>query len=112
MILSGLFGNETAAKVLLYLENHSTGYPSGISSTFDIPVSQIQRQLEKFEREGLLASKLIGKTRNYTWNPRCFYVHELRSILKKATAALPDSEIEKYFRHRSRPRRAGKPLPK
>ena len=112
MILSGLLGNETAAKVLLYLENYSTGYPRGISTAFQVPISQVQRQLEKFEREGILASKLVGKTRTYVWNPRCFYVEELRSILKKATAALPDSEIEKYFRQRSRPRRAGKPLPK
>ena len=111
MILSGLFGNVTAAKVLLYLENYDSGYPNGIATVFDVPVSQVQRQLEKMELEGILSSKLIGKTRSYSWNPRCFYIEDLRSILKKALAALPDSQNEKYFRQRQRPRRASKALP-
>ena len=112
MILSGLFGNESAPKVLLYLENYGSGYPLGIAQTFAVPVSQIQRQLERFEREGILSSKLVGKTRTYTWNPRCFYLEDLHSLLKRAITALPDAEIEKYFRQRQRPRRSGKPLPK
>ena len=97
MILSGLFGNVTAAKVLLYLENYDSGYPSGIATVFDVPVSQVQRQLEKMELEGIFSSRLIGKTRSYSWNPRCFYIEDLRSILKKALAALPDSQNEKYL---------------
>ncbi|MBP7843922.1 MAG: ArsR family transcriptional regulator [Proteobacteria bacterium] len=112
MILSGLFGNESAPKVLLYLENYSSGYPLGIAQTFKVPVSQIQRQLERFELEGVLSSRLIGKTRVYTWNPRCIYLKDLRSLLKKAIAVLPEHEIEKYFRQRQRPRRSGKPLAK
>ena len=112
MILSGLFGNETAAKVLLYLENYDSGYPRAISQAFEISISQVQRQLEKFELEGVLSSQLIGRTRLYTFNPRCLYINDLRSLLKKALSALPSKEQEKYFRQRQRPRRAGKVLPK
>ena len=36
-------------------------------------MSQVQRQLERFEREGLLASRLVGRTREYRWNPRCLF---------------------------------------
>ena len=111
MILSGLFGNETAAKVLLYLENYGSGYPRAISETFELSISQVQRQLERFEREGVLASKLIGRTRLYSFNPRCFYRAELELLLKKAIERVPEPLQEKYFRNRSRPRRAGKPLP-
>jgi predicted transcriptional regulator len=112
MILSGLLGNETAAKVLLYLENYESGYPRSISQAFEVSISQVQRQLEKFELEGVLSSKLVGKTRVYTFNPRCFYLSDLRSILSKSLNALPASEQDKYFRKRQRPRRAGKALPK
>lgn len=111
MILEGLTGNETASKVLLYLESYGSGYPRAISETFEISLSQVQRQLERFEREGILASRLIGKTRVYEWNPRCFYLEDLKSILSKSLERLPESLLEKYFRKRMRPRKKGKPLP-
>lgn len=112
MILSGLFGNETAEKVLLFLENYETGYPRGIATAFGLSVSQVQNQLERFEHEGIIASRLIGKTRVYQWNPRYLFLTELRSILKKALVHLPADIHEKYFRQRVRPRRKGKPLPR
>jgi DNA-binding IclR family transcriptional regulator len=111
MLLSGLFGNETAEKVLLYMESYGSGYPSGIATTYKLPVSQVQRQLERFEREGVLSSRLIGKTREYQWNPRYLFKTELRALLKRALESLPDEYQEKYFRARTRPRRNGKPLP-
>jgi hypothetical protein len=111
MILEGLTGNETASKVLLYIESYGTGYPRAISEKFEISLSQVQRQLERFEREGILVSRLIGRTRVYEWNPRCFYLDELKKILSKSLDRLPESIKEKYFRERTRPRRKGKPLP-
>jgi hypothetical protein len=111
MLLSGLLGSETAEKVLLYMENYGAGYPRGIAVNFDLPVSQVQRQLERFEREGVLVSRLIGKTREYQWNPRYLFREDLSTLLKKALSNLPDEYQQKYFRNRTRPRRKGKPLP-
>src|SRR3954468_3045685 len=111
MLLAGLLGNETAEKVLLYLKNYGAGYPRAIALIFEIPVSQVQRQLERFEREGILVSRLIGRTREYEWNPRYLFLEELGQLLEKALRALPDSTSRRYFRKRSRPRRQGKPLP-
>ena len=111
MLLAGIFGGETAEKVLLYMRSYGSGYPRGISTTFDIPVSQVQRQLERFEREGVLASRLVGKTREYNWNPRYMFREELQSLLGKALEKLPAEYQNKYFRARTRPRRRGKPLP-
>lgn len=110
MLLSGLFGNETAEKVLLYLENYGSGYARKIASTFEIPVSQTQRQLERLEREGILVSRLVGKTREYTFNPRYLFKTELSKLLRKALKNLPENILERYFRERTRPRRKGKPL--
>lgn len=110
MLLSGLFGNETTEKVLFFLENYNCGYPSQIATTFRLPVSQIQRQLERLEREGIISSRLIGKTREYSWNPRFVFLKQLRNLLAAAIDYLPDEYQEKYFRQRTRPRRKGKPL--
>ena len=111
MLLAGLLGTETAEKVLLYMENYAAGYPRGIAQTFGLPVSQIQRQLERFERGGILVSRLIGRTREYQWNPRYLFHDELRTLLKKALSSLPEDYQRRYFRERTRPRRKGKPLP-
>lgn len=111
MLISGLLGNETAEKVLLYLENYDSAYPREVALAFGVAVSPVQNQFERLEREGLVVSRLMGKTRVYTWNPRCFYLSELHLILKKALKMLPESMQEKYFRARRRPRRKGKPLP-
>jgi predicted ArsR family transcriptional regulator len=110
MLLSGLFGNETAEKVLLSISNYGSGYPRGIAMTFGIAVSQVQRQLERLEREAVLSSRLVGRTRVYELNPRYLFRDELEALLKKALKALPPSVIDQYFTQRRRPRRRGKPL--
>lgn len=109
--MAGLFGTETAEKALLYLQNYGSGHPRGIAVTFDIAVSQVQRQLERFEREGLLASRLVGRTREYRWNPRYLFLTEIQALLEKALENLPSTYQQKYFRARTRPRRKGKSLP-
>ena len=111
MIISTLFGSETAEKALLYIENYGSGYPRGIAKTFGLAVGQVQKQLEKFELEGILSSRLVGRTRVYVWNPRCFYLLELRGILAKSLLHLPSSILDQFFRQRTRPRRKGKPVP-
>src|SRR4051812_23175275 len=111
MLLAGLFGTDTAEKVLLYMRNYGSGYPRGISTTFELPVSQIQRQLERFEREGIIVSRMVGRTREYRWNPRYLFRDELDALLGKALSNLPEEYHRKYFRSRMRPRRKGKPLP-
>ncbi len=109
MYLHGLFGSETAEKVLLFIENYEEGYAKKIADTFGVSVSQAQKQLLKFEREGILASRLQGRTRIYVWNPRFMFLKELRAILKKELAYLPEAVTREYFRARMRPRRSGKP---
>ena len=110
MLLYGLFGNETAEKVLLSIENYGSGYPRGIATTFEIAISQVQRQMERFEREGILSSRLVGRTRVYEFNPRYLFRDELETLLRKALKYLPPAVLEKYFTQRTRPRRRGKPL--
>jgi hypothetical protein len=109
-LLEGLFGNATAEKVLLYLEQYGEGYALGIARNFDdLPVNMVQRQLERFEAAGVLVSRLQGRTRVFSWSPRFAFEAELRALLQKALRLLPVEERRRYFTSRRRPRRTGKP---
>ena len=110
MVLETLFGGATAAKALLYLQNYEEGYANGISKTFDLPLSMVQRQLGKFERGNLLVSRTVGNTRMFTWNPRNPTVTPLRDLLADSLKYLPKAEITRFYRQRRRPRRSNKPL--
>lgn len=109
-MLESLFGNATAEKVLLYVEQFGEGYAQAIADTFeDVTYSMAYRQLERFERAGLLASRLKGRTRLFEWNPRYAFLPEVRALLRKALGFVPEDERRRYFVQRRRPRRTGKP---
>lgn len=109
-MLEGIFGNASAEKVLLYIEQYGEGYATEIARTFDgLSLHMAQRQLDRFERAGALVSTLKGRTRLYSWNPRYPFLKELRALLARGLDVLPPAERKRYFSDRRRPRRAGKP---
>lgn len=109
-VLEGVFGNASAEKVLLYIEQYGEGYATAIAKNFDgLSLHMAQRQLERFESAGALVSTLKGRTRLYTWNPRYPFLKELRALLARALDVLPVDERKRYFTARRRPRRTGKP---
>ncbi len=110
MVMETLFGGSTAAKVLMYLQNYEEGYAGGISKTFDIPLSMVQRQLKKFEGGDVLTSRLVGNARIFTWNARNPTVTPLRALLGDSFKYVPEDEINRFYRERRRPRRTNKPL--
>ncbi len=109
-LLSAIFASKAAERVLFFLENYGEGHATGVARTFGCSLSVVQKQLFKFEQAGVLASRLVGRTRLYSWNPRFALKKELRALLARALALTPREEIRKYFRERRRPRRTGKPL--
>ncbi len=108
--IEAIFGNKTAAGVLLFLENYGSGYASQIARTYDVPVSVVQDQLRKLEFAGLLVSRTVGRTRLFEFNPRNPTVRRLRTFLAEELKALPESLVKQYFRERQRPRRSGKAI--
>lgn len=108
-MLEALLGNKTIEKPLFFLETYEQGYPKGISKTFSIPVNGIQQQLKRLEDGGIVVSSIQGKTRLYKFNPRYPFLKELKLLLQKAMEFIPEGELEKYYRKRTRPRRKGKP---
>ncbi|WP_271254350.1 hypothetical protein [Pseudanabaena sp. Chao 1811] len=100
-MLKELFGGKTPEQVLLYLENYEEGYGKAIADTFEISLSSVQKQLQKFEDSGLLVSRLVGKTHLYTWNPRSPFVDPVRNLLAQRLKVTPPEEIKAYY-HRLR----------
>ncbi|HWR58021.1 MAG TPA: winged helix-turn-helix domain-containing protein [Thermodesulfovibrionales bacterium] len=109
-MLEGIFGNITVEKILFTLYVYGEGYPFGMAKTFGEPVNRIQQQLRRLENAGIVVSRILGRVRIYTLNPRYPFLEELRTLIAKAHEFIPEKEREKYYGKRTRPRRAGKPL--
>lgn len=109
-ILEAIFGNRTAANVLLFIENYESGYASRIADTYDTSLSVVQDQLRKLESAGVLVSRTVGRTRVFEFNPRDPTVRNLRRFLAEELNLIPESLVKQYFRQRQRPRRSGKPI--
>ena len=108
-MLEGLFGNVIIEKIFFNLYVYREAYPLGMAKLFRVPVNRIQQQLKRLEDGGIVISRLVGRVRLYTFNPRYPFIRELKALVAKAYEFLPEQEKDAYYRKRTRPRRAGKP---
>ena len=83
-MLDSLLGSVSGGRVLRYLQVHQVGYAREIARTFDAPLTPIQKQLEKLEVIGVLESRILGRTRLYTFNSAYPLLKELRILLSRA----------------------------
>ena len=109
-MLEAVVGSEGAERVLLFLAARRQGYALEIANTFDMSVSNVQKHLERMERDGLLVSEKVGRTRVFSFNPRYMFKEEVDDLLTKALGFAPSPLKEKLLLDRRRPRRKGKPL--
>lgn len=109
-MLEAVVGSEGAERVMLFLAAREKGYAKEIADTYQMPVSNVQKQLERMERDGLLVNTKAGRTRIYRINPRYAFKEEVEALLAKALSVAPRSLQDKLQYNRRRPRRAGKPL--
>jgi hypothetical protein len=109
-MLEALFGNTVVEKILFFIQAYGDGYARKISRVYNIPLNGILQQLRRLENGGIIVGQDKGRTRLYMFNPRFPFLRELKALLQKAMDLLPEEEIEKYYRMRTRPRRKGKPL--
>lgn len=109
-MIEAIVGSEGAERVLLFLAARNTGYPREIANTWSMDVSTVQNQLLRMERDGLLVSRTVGRTRVFEFNPRYAFKNEVKALLNKALTQLPPGVQEQLTLHRKRPRRTGKTL--
>jgi hypothetical protein len=109
-MLEPLLGSTNSERVLIFLFAREEGYPREIARFFNTDLAPIQRQLIKLEINGVLSSRMVGRTRLYRLNPRYAFKPEIEALLAKALEFYPIEEKEKLLLNRRRPRRSGKPL--
>lgn len=109
-MLESLLGSVNRERVLIFIYSREEGYPRDIARFFSTDLTPVQRQLEVLERGGILVSRLLGRTRLYSFNPNYPLLAEVKALLGKAIVFYPQDEQDRLMLARRRPRRAGKPL--
>jgi hypothetical protein len=103
-----LFGNRNRTAILVALRLLGESYPSELAAMMGIRLYSVQSVLASFERESVIVSRLFGRTRRVSLNPRYFANKELQALLWKL--GQQDVELQSVLAtRRRRPRRPGKP---
>lgn len=107
--LQTIFGSMSSAGVFAFLAAYRRGYASEMARFIDMDLFAVQKQLEKFEGEGFLVSRIEGRTRIYTFNMDHPLHKELISLIEKAASlqkkgktatSLPQSLQEFFWDYR------------
>ena len=109
-MIESLLGSKNAERVLIYILAREEGYAREIAGFYKTDLKSIQMQLDKFEKSGILASRTVGRTRPYMFNPRYPFLKEVRALLEKVLSFYPENEREELIMNRRRPRAKGKTL--
>jgi len=109
-MIESLLGSKNAERVLIYIFAREEGYAREIAGFYKSDLKSIQMQLDKFEKSGVLVSRMVGRTRPYAFNPRYPFLDELKALLEKALSFYPESKQEELIMNRRRPRARGKVL--
>lgn len=87
-VISAIFGNRTAACVLLFIDKNEEAHALRIAKTFGFGLNQTQRQLRRLEQNYILQSRKIGTIRLYTFNRFNPTVRHLRVFLSEHMSTL------------------------
>ena len=109
-MLEKILGSDTAMKIMLHLIYYGEIYPSAVAKDYQISLSGVQKQFERFEESGILVSKLVGKTRVYFFSKKSPTVKPFMDFIKIYYDGLSLEDKENIFVERRRPRRPGKPV--
>ena len=106
---SSPFGGQARTLVLLALSLLEESFPRELARLLEVPLNGVQQALRGLEVDGLVAARLVGRTRLYRLNPGYFAREELESYLKRLAGAEANL-VARTAQLRKRPRRAGKRL--
>ena len=108
--LQDLFGGKAAEAVLLSLYHYGEIYGRAVSRNFEVALDGIQRQLDRFERTGVLVCKRQGRTLIYSWNPKSRTSARLQDLVGVIYDGLSNPAKEQLFADRAGPRAKDKPV--
>jgi hypothetical protein len=108
-VLGDLFGGRAAEAALLHLYHYGHSYGRAAARDMGVALDGIQKQLDKFERCGVLVAQQQGRTLIYSWNPKSGLATKLRDIVGMVYEGIPLEKRQQLFQSRRRPRGKGKP---
>jgi DNA-binding transcriptional ArsR family regulator len=109
-LLAELLGSRAAEAALLHLYHHGETYGRAVAGDMGVSLLSVQRQLDKFERLGVLVSREVGRTRLYQWNPKSLIAKKVEELVKVSYEGMPLALRQSRFAARRRPRAKGKPV--
>ena len=83
-MLEGLLGNKSAEKVMLALFVYEELHASAIAQIYNTALDPIKKQLERFELAGFLDSRVVGRSRLYSFKENHPMIEPLRELLSIA----------------------------
>lgn len=108
--LYDLFGGRAAEAVLLHTFHYGETYGRAAARDFAVSLDSVQRQLDRFERAGVLIGKRQGRTLVYGWNPKSRLASRLRDLVAVVHEGLGQETKESIFAERRQPRAKDKPV--
>jgi hypothetical protein len=96
--------------VLSHIDHYGESFGRAISSDFKIALFPIQRQLDKFEKAGVLVCKKQGRTLVFTWNVKSRFAKRVKDVVEVVYEGMSLEEREICFPTRRRPRAKDKPV--
>lgn len=109
-MLEAVLGSISCERVLIFLTARDEGYAREIATFYTTSLAPVQKQLDKLEAGGVLASRTVGRTRLYVFNPRYPFLPELKAFLSRALTFYDQELQSRLILDRRRPRRRAKPL--
>lgn len=88
-MLEAVLGSTGAERVLIVIAGRGKAYAREIAKVFDLNPPAVHKQLDRMEREGLLVSQEVGRTRVYEINPRFFLQGRTSGVIGKGAVDVP-----------------------
>ncbi len=108
--LAEILGSAAAEATLLHLFHYGESYGRAVAADFGISLDSVQKQLDKFERAGILLCMRQGRTLVYSWNPRSRAASRLKDLVGIYYESLPDEIHQQKLSTRRRHRSKDKPI--
>jgi predicted transcriptional regulator len=82
-MLEVLCGNKNVQRILIFLFVNNRCYGTQLHRSLKVPLTPIQKALNRLENGGLITSFYEGKTRLYQFNPAYPLMPEVENLLKR-----------------------------
>jgi DNA-binding transcriptional ArsR family regulator len=80
-VRTGIFGSTTRDRILKFIALSKASYPAEIARALDLSLSNVQDAVASLHESGMLATRLVGRTRVVELNPT-WYASKVDEFLR------------------------------